>query len=313
MMMMMRMMKVVVVLVLAGVPVVQAQATDPCDGLNQKKCGKKEECTFSKFFNECYLIVGIDSVIRDGSGNAASGELCTTGGGQYNTAGGKDDTYNVVGGGQSNQCFGDKNTIAGGRANTNAAASFNTISGNTISGGFSNNIYQPSSFTNTGKEASFSVITGGGKNFIEGADITISGGKNNQVTAGGSGDTVTGGFGNLIAYSNPAQDCVITGGSANSAVKQGSVVAGGSLNLASGTNSLALGQNAAAIWDHSMVVNLIEGSSLTSTEEGEFLVNAESFYFQIGNGNGNGNGGIDSTTITKTNIQNLRTALEEEE
>merc|ERR1719148_642911 len=95
--------------------------------------------------------------------------------------------------------------------------------------------------------------------------------------------------------------------------KQGSVVAGGSFNRAFGTNSLALGQSAFTEYDHSMVVNLIEFSDeddrLKGTEDGEFLVNAESFYFQIGDGND----GIDSTTITKTNIQNLRAALEEEE
>jgi len=65
-----------------------------------------------------------------------------------------------------------------------------------------------------------------------------------------------------------------------------------------------------------MVVNLMggleKGDMLKGTQQdGEFLVSAESFRFQIGNGN---NDGIDSTElITKTNIQNLCTALEEEE
>jgi len=300
-------MKVVVVLVLAGVPVVQAQATDPCDGLNQKKCGKKEQCTLN-YFNTCILTVGKESVVRDGSDNAASGKVCTTGGGVKNVAGRIDDTYSVVGGGRYNLCYGNENTIAGGRVNTITDGT----KSNTISGGFSNDIFPP---LNNNEEASFSVITGGGDNFIRGADTTISGGKNNEGTAEGSGDTVTGGFGNLIAYSNPARDyCVITGGSGNRAEGQGAVVAGGELNRALGTNSLAFGQNAVTLYKHSMVVNLLGGEDkddvLTGTEDGEFLVTAESFRFQIGNG---GNDGIESADITKTNIQNLRTALEEEE
>jgi len=168
-MMMMMMMKVVVVLVLAGVPVVQAQATDPCDGLNQKKCGKKEQCSLN-FFDKCILTVGTDSVVRQGLDNAASGELCTTGGGKENRAGSTDNSYNVVGGGLGNSCNGNKNTLAGGNDNSVS----DSTKFNTISGGFRNIIFALSSFN---------VITGGGsalnqnRNSISGADTgTISGG-----------------------------------------------------------------------------------------------------------------------------------------
>jgi len=300
---------------------------DPCLGFTEKKCGKKEECTFFSRLNACIVTTGKGSIVRDGSENVAPSPLCTVGGGQQNLAGSRNpiNTHMVIGGGLLNFCVDKKSTISGGHRND--------VSGgtqyNTISGGWNNGI----TFGSTGSTSA--VITGGGGDFFEGdgnqiigSDTsTVSGGKHNRVEGAdinvgnsrtSSGNTVTGGLGNRIvpAVGNfiDSNDCVLTGGSSNIVGGQGSVVVGGDRNHARGKNSIALGENAFTKYDHSMVVNLMgdddKGDGLKGTKDGEFLVTAESFLFQIGNGNGNG--GIDSTTLTKTNIQNLRTALEEE-
>jgi len=122
----------------------------------------------------------------------------------------------------------------------------------------------------------------------------------------GSGNTLTGGFRNNIGnFPDDANDCVVTGGNSNNAQKQGSVVVGGQFNTADGKNSLALGQNAVTKYDHSMVVNLMEPKSdetpLEATQEGHFLVNANSFRFQVGNG--------ESATLTSENINRLKKEL----
>jgi len=301
----------VVGVVASSVCVVQGQKSYLCGDLNKNKCGKKDECTWHSDLEFCALTAGTGSVVRDGSENIASGEYSAVGGGQRNDAGLIGDAYNVIGGGDSNTCVGNKNIISGGNNNfiggNGAPHDFDTISG-----GWNNEIVDSSS----------SVITGGGgefdsdeENSIEGCDTsTVSGGKKNRIRGlgGSSGNTISGGYKNTIAESE-MQYRTITGGYDNGAEGQGAVVSGGERNGAYNTNSLAFGQNAACIHDHSMVVNLIGGLDkddlLTSDEDGQFLVSAESFLFQIGDGND----GIDSTEITKTNIQNLRTALEEEE
>mmetsp|Transcript_5129 Transcript_5129/g.5715 ORF Transcript_5129/g.5715 Transcript_5129/m.5715 type:complete len:321 (+) Transcript_5129:80-1042(+) len=320
---MMMLMKALV-LVVAGVSpsvlrVVQGQTTNPCGDFNKKKCEKKDKCTWNSFGELCLLTAGTDSVVREGSQNAAPGKYSVVGGGQWNEAGDTDDAYSVIGGGLFNACYGgSKNTISGG--NTNGIVPIDDADAdvpdfNTISGGW----------TNTIAGGPYSVITGGGgefdsdeENSIEGCDTsTVSGGKKNRIgplppDVGGDGNTISGGFDNIIEKSD-MQYRTITGGLENDVKGQGAVVSGGEQNRAVNTNSLAFGQNAAAIFDHSMVVNLIGGldkdDTLISDEDGQFLVSAESFLFQIGDGND----GIDSTELTKTNIQNLRTALEEEE
>jgi len=315
----------VVGVVASSVCVVQGQKSYLCGDLNKNKCGKKDECTWHSDLEFCALTAGTGSVVRDGSENIASGEYSAVGGGQRNDAGLIGDAYNVIGGGDSNVCYGGStNTVSGG--NTNGIVPFDDADAdvpdfNTISGGWTNII----------TDKSYSVITGGGGdsdgevdgdgNIIQGTyTSTISGGKKNRIrglfgVSGGSGHTMTGGFENNIAYvEDPESHSVLSGGSRNIVVGEHAVVAGGDLNYAYGPNSLAFGQNAATEFEHSMVVNLIGGDvtddPLLGTKDGEFLVSAESFRFQIGNG---GNDGMESADITKTNIQNLRTAMEEEE
>jgi len=314
----------VVAAVSSSVRVVQGQTTDPCEDFSSKnKCGKKDECTWLSAFEFCILTAGTGSVVREGSENTAPGKYSVVGGGQWNEAGDTDDAYSVIGGGLSNACYGgSKNTISGG--NTNGivlVADAEVQEFGTISGGWTNIIVDGSYSVITGGGGDFGGAVDGDGNIIQGSDTsTISGGKKNRIrglfgVSGGSGHTMTGGFENYIAYEEePESHSVLTGGSRNIVVGEHAVVAGGDLNYAYGPNSLAFGQNAATNFEHSMVVNLIGGDdtedTLLGTKDGEFLVSAESFRFQIGNG---GNDGIESADITKTNIQNLRTALEEEE
>merc|ERR1712238_577228 len=141
------------------------------------------------------------------------------------------------------------------------------------------------------------------------------GGSQNLIQGSGtksSRNTITGGLENTVSFEGNG---AITGGFKNSVDGRGALVAGGASNSALGSNSLAFGQSAVTAFDHSMVVNLIRGldqdDTLECTEAGEFLMNANSFRFQIGNGKGKG--GLDlSTTITKQNIPYLRAALDEE-
>jgi len=308
-MMMMKAVVLVVAVIASSVHVVQGQTSDPCDGLSKNQCKKKKECTY--IFNTCFSTAGKGSVVRQGDNNVAPGKYCAVGGGKRNQAGDINDTYNVVGGGDFNYLVqGSKNTISGGK--------FNAIKGggdvqefDTISGGWQNSIFK----------SSYSVITGGGgegdgfgkSNSISGVDTsTISGGSQNLIQGSGtstsSHNTITGGFDNILNFGGNG---AITGGFQNGLFGRGAVVAGGASNFVSGSNSLAFGQSVVTTFDHSMVVNLIGGRPLEDTEEGEFLMYANSFRFQIGNGKGKG--GLDlSTTITKQNIPYLRAALDEE-
>jgi len=298
-------MKTVVLVVVAVVapsvvPVVQGK-TKSCIELAEKKCKKVEQCTFLSSSKECYLTVGKDSVVRQGNKNVAPGPLCTVGGGQNNVAGYTDpaESYNVIGGGVDNTCWGNKNTISGGKSNLVDESEDSKY--NTISGGWSNHI----------NDSTASVITGGGgvfdefnddQNIIEGDTSTLSGGSRNSIY--GSGHTVTGGLGNTVGDSSDMPSVVI-GGTSNMATQGSAVIMGGQSNKAFGKNSIAFGQNAMPSYDHSMVVNLMEPKSdksfLDATQNGHFLVNANSFRFQVGNG--------DSATINSENINRLKKEL----
>jgi len=309
----MTMMKLAVVLVGVAAPsVVLAQSTNPCSGLSENKCDKKTECSFISVLNFCADTTGFLSIARQGEDNFASGDFCTTGGGKKNNAGaikagGTADSYSVVGGGTRNFSVGDKGVISGGKDNTvstrgNGPKQF---IGSTISGGQFNTIKSGDSL-NTGSP--FCVITGGGgstevdRNDITSASAgTISGGRSNRI--GGNGSVVTGGVVNRVfGLSN---NSVVTGGNFNSADGRGSVVVGGFLNAVTRSDfSIAFGQNAFVDrLDSSMVVNLSK-KDLSADKDGQFLVSAKSYKFQIGNGANDL-----STFINKDNIGNLIDAL----
>jgi len=183
----------------------------------------------------------------------------------------------------------------------------NSVSENTISGGWSNSIWSSTA----------AVITGGGgdndgglgTNTISGSNTsTISGGSKNLILGvKGTGNTLTGGLSNSVydIKNDMSNDCVVTGGNSNWVGRKGSVIMGGHNNVIFGKNSIALGANTETRYDHSMVVNLMEPKSeleaLEATQEGHFLVNANSFRFQVGNG--------DSATINSENINRLKKEL----
>jgi len=85
---------------------------------------------------------------------------------------------------------------------------------------------------------------------------------------------------------------------------------GGENNLVGGDFSIGLGLRTIVDNDSSMVINLNDPSDFIDPEsdtdvDGQFIVNAESFTFQIGQ-----NRDSLSFQITEDNIQNLVTALE---
>merc|ERR1712194_689491 len=91
------------------------------------------------------------------------------------------------------------------------------------------------------------------------------------------------------------------GGYDNTASGLASVVIGGENNVASGDYSIAMGSNADAKKDRSLVINLNKkGDTVSSNKKGEFLVNSDSFTLQIGK---------KDVTIDKKNIQNFKNLL----
>jgi len=314
----------VVLQVMSVVPVVQAQTQESCFDLSKKECKKSTECTFQTdclgLFGRdtCVRTIGFKSVVRQGEGNAAIADFCTVGGGIQNINDGG--WYNVIGGGKKNKSFSNTATISGGSENLIQPETdnreFEQNSGSTINGGQFNNIDNGSSFC---------VITGGGGplfdigggNKIEGTlvfeplkiiaarESTISGGKRNLSK--GEGSVVTGGTANSAVSDKGS---VVTGGRSNGVGGLDSVIIGGKDNQVLGDYSIAFGNNAFAAKDSSMVMNLIEpkGVLVETTEDGQFLVNAETLRFQIGNGE-NIKGDVSSTKITGENIDRLIEAL----
>ena len=79
----------------------------------------------------------------------------------------------------------------------------------------------------------------------------------------------------------------ISGGFNNEASGQAAAIIGGEANTASGNYSIAMGSNAIASNDRALVINLGEkkGQQVSSNKEGDFLVSADVFTFQIGSKN----------------------------
>ena len=155
-----------------------------------------------------------------------------------------------------------------------------------ISGGQGHNLFG-NEYRTTG-----SVITGGKDNcfgpILESSvhpnnHMTISGCESNYVR--GRQSVVTGGYTN---YSRGRQS-VARGGEENIAFGEYSAIPGGILNKAVGTASIAMGQQARVLHDHSMVINL-QGTAqpVESTAPGQFLVQAKVYKFQVTNDPGPG-------------------------
>jgi len=253
--------------------------------------------------------IGFDSVARQGENNTALGRFCTVGGGKKNHAGGNPDLidpvfadYVVVGGGKNNKASArssvisgglqneipsshEYSVIGGGKENGSTTAMNSTCKGNVITGG-SNNKWNGK---NVGK--GFMTISGGRMNVVAGEGAVVTGGLNNKATGIGS---------------------VVLGGQYNVASGSHSIVPGGTKNVAEGDHSIAMGSNSLVKHDSSMVINL-QGMTkeVESTTEGQFLVQASRYRFQISSDPGHGPDNSNNVIlIDETNIKNLRDAIE---
>ena len=131
---------------------------------------------------------------------------------------------------------------------------------------------------------------------------TISGGQ--DIVCNSREAVGTGGNSNIVTTGDRS---VVTGGKDNKSGGTNAVIVGGKDNIADGTLSIALGTQAGAIKESSMVINLNpdgDGDGLESKKAGQFIANAESYKFQIGK-----NDDDLSIQITEDNIQNLIDAL----
>jgi len=124
-----------------------------------------------------------------------------------------------------------------------------------------------------------SIVGGGIENNAIGVGSTIGGGEDNDATGDFS---------------------AVSGGIFNSATGDFSYIGGGKFNEASGKFSIAMGINASAKKERSLVINLDKRKRASSKKVGEFLVSSTSFRLQIGN---------KEVTINKKNIQNFKDLL----
>jgi len=238
------------------------------------------------------------SVVILGQDNIATGRFCNVNGGKDNRAGsgafGR--TYAVSGGGFTNAASATFSTISGGRENSIGITIFKH---STISGGDNNGI--STSFAS-------SVITGGEANRVDlfgeidsRTGCTISGGTNNSCSTD---------YGVATGLINAANDvaAVAFGGIDNQVNGQSATSVGGVSNNINGDFSIALGVKSIVNSDSSMVINLndFNDNVFDGTDgDGQFIVDAKSYTFQIGR-----NRDDLRFQITEDNIQNLIDALE---
>ena len=254
------------------------------------------------------------SVVIFGSDNIAPGKFCNVNGGEGNEAGtdsfsgdGFENDYAVIGGGLENSAGSRFSTITGGIENFVSRGGKTPTKHNTISGGAGSGI---SGFIS-------SVITGGTENRMFGSGdgarnaCTISGGQVNICSDDAEYGVATGGLDNV------ANDvaAVAFGGADNIGNGLSATSVGGEFNTINGDFSIGLGTDTRVNNDSSMVINLIDrpfaldddrfGPDGDTDVDGQFLVNAKSYSFQIGK-----NRDDLRFQITDANIQNLIDALE---
>lgn len=196
------------------------------------------------------------ATISGGNRNVAGGTLATIGGGGYNFAG-PDAT---VAGGNGNQAVGEHSVISGGTGNS-------ALAYQSVIGGGGNNVVETS--------INGTIGGGAGNQLLNSAHGTVGGGEDNRAL-NAFGAVVAGGLGNVAASPISA----ILGGEGNrtDGAQGYAMVLGGSLNLASGTHSLAAGTRANATHHGSFVWNAWPGRSdstpFVSERDGEFAARA---------------------------------------
>jgi hypothetical protein len=240
------------------------------------------------------------SVVILGLDNNAPGKFCNVNGGKDNRAGvgflGRN--YAVSAGGFANAASATFSTISGGRENSIGIGPFKH---STISGGDNNGI--STSFN-------YSVITGGQANRVDFGEIDFTDPRTGCTISGGTNNSCSNDYGVATGLINAANDvaAVAFGGIDNQVNGQSATSVGGVSNNINGDFSIALGVKSIVNSDSSMVINLndFNDNVFDSTNvDGQFIVNAESFTFQIGK-----NRDDLRFQITEDNIQNLITALE---
>ena len=165
-----------------------------------------------------------------------------------------------------------------------SSGSNHIASGNysSISGGFENEARAFGTFIGAGgfnrAQGIASFVGAGVSNNAIGAGSFVGAGVSNNAT--GTGSFVGAGFN-------------------NTATGVYSYIGGGENNQATGKNSIAMGKNANAKKDRSLVINL-GNNEVSSKKDGEFLVNSDSFTLQIGK---------KKVTIDKKNINKFKKLL----
>ena len=153
-----------------------------------------------------------------------------------------------------------------------------------------------------------SAVSSGSNHIASGNYSSISGGFENEARAfgtfiGAGGFNRAQGIGSFVGagVSNNAigSGSFVGAGFNNTATGVYSYIGGGENNQATGKNSIAMGKNANAKKDRSLVINL-GNNEVSSKKDGEFLVNSDSFTLQIGK---------KKVTINKKNINKFKKLL----
>jgi hypothetical protein len=145
--------------------------------------------------------------------------------------------YAFVGGGDGNTAAGRWSAVGGGQLNST------TRTYTTVGGGYGNQAY--------GRGG---TVAGGELNVVSGINGTVGGGSHNEATGVSS---------------------TVPGGAFNTASGNDSVVPGGVSNDATGVASLAAGQDAAALHDHTFVWSDGLFGEFASTTNNQFAVHAD--------------------------------------
>lgn len=220
------------------------------------------------------------ATIAGGHNNQATGDTSTVGGGYVNQATG---SYSYVGGGDRSRAGGSRAAIGGGGENiatgdyaTIAGGDGNTVSGDssTVAGGAGNQASGRGSVSGGGiinnASGNWSTVAGGYANLANAQGATVGGGRFD--TASAQDATVAGGQNNMASNTYAtvsggshntanASSSTVGGGSSNRASGNYSTVPGGLFNIANGEYSVAIGKNARANHDGSVVISATRFSS----------------------------------------------------
>lgn len=212
-----------------------------------------------------------------GTGNTASSNYATVGGGQANSSGGLSAT---VSGGTANSAAGLGSTIGGGNFNT-ASQPRTTVGGGYTNSAGGSNATVSGGYTNMAS-GSNATVGGGGADTASGASSTIGGGNSN--TASGNYTTVGGGLQNTAS----GEHATVGGGKGNTA--SGIIFVTGYSTVGGGQNNTASGDGATVGGGMSNTAN-----DDAATVSGGINNIASGFQATVGGGVGNSASGMRAT------------------